>query len=109
VQAISRWRAKGLTQYVGIEMSRIAMAPFLIMVMCGCRRQECASSSDAQSERQQSDAAVAANQSPNQDGQDNVQFEPVKIVSATSALLPEYRTTKTNANNEVEAIRRWRG
>ena len=33
-------------------------------------------------------------------------FEPVKIVSATSALLPEYRTTGTNANKEVEAIRR---
>jgi hypothetical protein len=34
------------------------------------------------------------------------EFEPVKIVSATSALLPEFRTQTTNANNEVEAIRR---
>ena len=32
------------------------------------------------------------------------EFEPVKIVSATSALLPEYRTTRTNANNQMQNI-----
>jgi hypothetical protein len=32
------------------------------------------------------------------------EFDPVKIVSATSALLPEYRTTRTNANNQMQNI-----
>jgi PBP1b-binding outer membrane lipoprotein LpoB len=95
-----------MIQDVGIEMNRITLALFLIMVICGCRRQEHASASKAQPEKQQSDTAVSTNQSTNQGAQENVQFEPVKVVSATSALLPEYKTTRTNANNEVEAIRR---
>ncbi|MDA0323552.1 MAG: hypothetical protein O2923_12675 [Verrucomicrobia bacterium] len=31
-------------------------------------------------------------------------FEPVRIVSATSALLPEFRTETTNANKASEDI-----
>ena len=38
--------------------------------------------------------------------QPQIEFDPVRIVSGRSALLPEYRTETTNANNEVEAIRR---
>ena len=33
--------------------------------------------------------------------QKQVEFEPVKIVSATSALLPEFRTATTNANTSL--------
>ena len=32
------------------------------------------------------------------------EFEPVKIVSATSALLPEFRTQTTNANHAMKGI-----
>jgi type II secretory pathway pseudopilin PulG len=38
--------------------------------------------------------------------QPQIAFDPVEMVRGRSALLPEYRTEATNANNEVEAIRR---
>ena len=74
------------------------------MIICGCSGQESAPASDAQTKVPPGLTPVASNPASKETEQNEVEFEPVEIVSATSALLSEYRTTRTNANNQLQNI-----
>jgi hypothetical protein len=94
---ISALARRILNANVGIEMKRTAIALILIVIICGCRKQQ-----DA--EEQVHPQPVASPPTPKLEEQTKVQFDPVAIVSATSALSPEFRRKTTNANNQIQDI-----